>query len=225
MCAEKNNFAKLVNELSSPTAATAERAADTLNSIIYPNWSSGPGPHVITWSDENTRQTHFPALQRPEIIDPLIAALRLGSEFAREYAATVFGMICDEHALAPLIDALQDRCASVRSAAARSLGWFQSSAPVPGLIRALGDASPQVREAAISALGYIRSSEAVPALTELFHNGNLKCQSHALYALGMIGDAESLPLARVSLSHKLREVRKAAKAVLGMYDLKRRAAK
>jgi HEAT repeat protein len=222
----KDEIARLVELLNSNDLAIAKRAADALDALHYPQFSRrGNGPRVISL-DEYTRVSDAlkNALRDTDVIDPLIETFQIGTPFAKAYAGPVIGYIGDSRALPLLIDALSDTDVAVRVAAIHGLRALRDPRAASPLVQALDDPIDEVARSAASTLGWLRSEDAVVALMRFYDSARWQNKVAAVYALGDIGHPQSLPLVRLALFHPFRKVRRAAKAALSSYDLKRRTA-
>jgi len=221
-----DEISKLVADLNGTDEPRAKSAARQLDLLLYPDFSQrSNGPTVLMAPEALAiSHRHYDRVRASESIRPLVTTLSSGSEFGKAYACVVLGAIKAPGVLPLLLTALGDQSASVRIAATKGLRFLRDPSTVPVLIEKLRDPDREVRHSVARTLGWIGSIEALDPLTELYHSEDKGSRVVALYALGDIGNRRSLPLARAALSSRYRELRNAAKSVLGKYDMERRKA-
>jgi hypothetical protein len=212
----------LVRQLNSDSETDAKRAASMLDQILYPNY--GPGPRVVSAAEsQQIQDRHYGVLRGSIVLGPLLNAAHRGKPFARAYALTALGAIGDIRAQSLPIAALSNGSLAVRLAATNCLRFWRQLSSTEHLIPLLNDPDNDVRQSAARTLGCVGSVDTVPALMSYFERGGPNDKAAALHALGQIADPRSLPLARDALVNADHKVRKAAKAALASYDMKRRS--
>jgi HEAT repeat protein len=214
----QQTISSLVDQLNSDDIESAKGAGERLDRLLYPRC-----PSVITGDQwVSISEAHYSSLRGSVTLEPLLRTLVEGSDYAREYAATVLGAIKEPRAISLLLTALDDPCPRVRESATKGLWFFRDTSTVFPLVDRLQDSTSSVRHGAADALGFIGSSDAVPSLIKLYETGDREDMLAALYALGNIADPRALPLARKALNHPHKRVRNAAKSVLATHDFNRR---
>jgi len=136
-------------------------------------------------------------LNRPEVLDSLLALLRNEDSGVRERAAVALGLLGKAKAMPALAERVtEDGTASVRQASAEALSVVARGAEDPGaavkpLTAALSDEDPGVRDAAVAALSRVAADtafarKAAEALVESLSLRKSDAMVPALSALGEV---------------------------------------
>jgi HEAT repeat protein len=149
-------------------------------------------------------------LRHPGAMEPLVDALRRGSE----EAAKALGDLGDKQAVGPLTEALSSRTAGMRWSAVDALGRIADHAAVEPLIRCLEDEDVNVRHGAAAALEKIPDSRAVEPLIEALR---LDQSEKTLRALAKTRDRRAIEPLIFSLRHGDSYVSGAARLFLDLY--------
>ncbi len=156
--------------------------------------------------------------EKRQILNVVIAKLRVEDAFVRRNAAEALGRIGDENAVDPLKEALKEEYedAGVRRNAAEALGRIGAKEAVDGLIEALKD--EVVSEYAAEALGRIGAKEAVDGLIEALKDEIVS--EYAAEALGKTGRKEAVDGLIWALANGNKFVRRNAAEALGRIGAK-----
>jgi HEAT repeat protein len=106
----------------------------------------------------------------PRVVEPLIAALKNGSQCLRVYSARSLGSTKDPRAVEPLIEALNDIDVGVRIQAVESLGRIGDSRAVEPLIPKLVEKDYALRREAARALAGMQDDRKVQPLLALLRS-------------------------------------------------------
>ncbi|GAB4274312.1 MAG: hypothetical protein Kow0029_14560 [Candidatus Rifleibacteriota bacterium] len=177
-------------------------------------------------------------IDSPELIEPLIGALRDDSEWVRTYAAISLGQTGDKRAIIPLIRSLSDRNADVRrnivlafsklgeqvfpelikciegddielkKNAAIAFAEINDDRGVDYIVMLMEEPEEAVRSAAAEALGYFPCVKAKAILTESLEDESVKVRLSVIRALGRMNSEPEI-LALINHMGKVRDEREA----------------
>lgn len=175
----------------------------------------------------------------PPAVEPLVVALRTGTQRMRRMAAEALGRIGDARAIGALEDLLNDSDRDVRLSAAWSLekyAWDKldesllarvqimlekwsmlagaGPAAITPLVEIVRTADPEARQHAIETIATIGGPESVRALVGMVKNRDEFVRRSAIKALGAIADAKAAPALIRALKDEDYQVRLAAADVL-----------
>ncbi|MBU1109007.1 MAG: HEAT repeat domain-containing protein [Candidatus Riflebacteria bacterium] len=177
-------------------------------------------------------------IEAPELIEPLISALRDDSEWVRTYAAISLGRTGDQRAMIPLIRSFSDRNTDVhrsvkqafaklgdkvfqelikciegddnelRSNAAKALAELREERGIDHIVMLLEDTDESVRAAAAEAIGSFPGHKSRAILQDALADQSMKVRLATIKSFGAM-NSESDALALMNHSSKTKDQREA----------------
>ena len=111
----------------------------------------------------NKRRWDSPSTPGPDVIDPLLSALKDPDAQVREKAAIGLAFRRDPKIVEPLLAAMEDSDSQVREKAAIALGASGDERAVGALTKAMKDPDSQVREKAVAGLVLLGTAQMILA--------------------------------------------------------------
>jgi HEAT repeat protein len=129
-------------------------------------------------------------IEAPELIDPLILALRDDSEWVRTYAAISLGKTGDTRALIPLIRSFSDRNTDVHRSVKQAFDKLGGQV-FQELIRCIEGEDNELRSNAAKALAELREERGIDHIIMLLEDTDDKVRAAAAEALGSFPGVKS----------------------------------
>lgn len=153
-------------------------------------------------------------IDAPELIEPLITALRDDSEWVRTYAAISLGRTGDKRAIAPLIRSFSDRNADVHRNIIKSFKNLGNEVYIE-LKKAIESNDPSLRSNAAIAFGEMRYQPGLDSIILLADDSLEHVRASAAEALGFFNCLKSASVLQKALKDECLNVRLAAVKALG----------
>ncbi len=148
-------------------------------------------------------------IDAPELIEPLILALRDDSEWVRTYAAISLGRTGDQRALIPLIRSFSDRNTDVHRSVKQAFDKLGSRV-FQELIKCIEGDDNELRSNAAKALAELRETRGVDHIIMLLEDTDENVRAAAAESLGNFPGVKTRAVLQDSLADQSMKVRMAA---------------